>query len=1675
MAAHSSKPRRPRARPTPLPLTAVLSLHQGKRFAEADAGYRRLIEQRPADCDAWHLWGVLAAEEKQFDAAVERIRRALELNPHQPEFLGNLGNVFLEQKEFGQAIDCLHELALLRPDDESLRKRLTFVCEQQLEAGIAHQKSGQLDDAETCYRAVLRGRPENADAWHLLGLIALARNEYEAASEGIERAIALNPTTAAFHNNLGGLRFLQKRYREAIASCEEALRLQPDLDGGSRNLSKALRAQRRYAEAESVCRTRLQLRPDDPDAYNDLGSTLQDAGRHKEAENAYRDALRLRPQYDEVLVALGILLRRLNRRKEALECFEQVSTDPRFSYAVGFAADCRARMCDWSPEYANVIREVTEGVREGKKYTTPFLLINFCDDAALQRSCAEVYAKKFPCSYSAGEFSREQRCRHDRIRLAYVSPDFREHPVTYLLADLIERHDRSRFEVIGVSIGGSSRSPWRKRLMRSFDRFEDVYEVSDEDVVRRLRDLEIDIAVDLAGYTAQSRPLIFASRAAPIQVNYLGFPGTMGAQFMDYIVADRVVIPENQQGGYVEKVACLPGTFQCASLRDIAERTPTRAELGLPETGFVFCCFNNTYKIQPEFFDVWMRLLIQIEGSVLWFRRANESVEDNLRREARARGCDPDRLIFAERLELPEHFARQRQADLFLDTLPYNAHTTASDALWAGLPVLTCTGSAFAGRVGASLLHAVGLPELVTENLADYEALALRLASRPEELIALKRKLQRNLRTEPLFDVERFCRHIEAAYQRMWATWLRGEEPAAFAVEPIAVETPADRRARLSRMPDAAWSRSLNGILDHSRAGRFEEAEAGYQWLLEARPEDPDAWHLWGVLAAQQKQFEAAAERIRRALQLKPHEPEFLGNLGNVHLEQGHVGRAIDCYREAAERRPEDPEIRKRLAAVCERRLDAGIAYQRGGRLAEAESCYLDVLRGQPQRADAWHLLGAIALERDQYVAAEVRINRAIELASGVANYHNSLGIVYQKQGRYDDAIPCYEKALRLDPLLLTAHQALGSIHITQGRSDEAVTVYRRAVQLHPRWAEGHLTLGDLLRKRNEPAEAERAYRDAIEADPNRPEAYYRLGNLFVQGGRPHEAEAAYRKSLERKPAWPQAQYRLGKLLLKEKRPDEAAAHFRKAIELRPDNAEFRMSLGRALDAADRAHDAEVAFRKALELDPNLTDAHYHLGNLLFLGNRLSEALASFRKVTALDVDCPFAAGMVAHCQTSMCDWSGLTGTKQCLIESVHEGKPSITPLPFLALCDDPIAQRRCAEIFVRDRFLTAAANPWSSPRYRHDKIRVAYVSPDYRSHPTAYLIADLIERHDRSRFQVIGVSLGPDRSDPWRERLKQGFDQFIDVSKESDRDAVHTIRDLEIDIAVDLAGYTTFSRTGILAARVAPIQVNYLGFPGTMGADFIDYIVADRFVIPPVEESNYVEKVVCLPDTYQCNSKREMDPPPPHRQAVGLPENGFVFCCFNNTHKIQPEQFAVWMRLLTQAAGSVLWLLKTKQEVEDNLRREAGALGVSPDRLIFAPRLPLGRHLARHRMADLFLDTLPYNAHTTASDALWSGLPVLTCAGRSFASRVAGSLLHAVGSPELVTQNLGDYEALALRLASRPEDLTVLKQKLQRNLCTEPLFDVERFCRHIEAAYQRMWATWQRGEEPAAFAVEQS
>ena len=386
------------------------------------------------------------------------------------------------------------------------------------------------------------------------------------------------------------------------------------------------------------------------------------------------------------------------------------------------------------------------------------------------------------------------------------------------------------------------------------------------------------------------------------------------------------------------------------------------------------------------------------------------------------------------------------------------------------------------------------------------------------------------------------------------------------------------------------------------------------------------------------------------------------------------------------------------------------------------------------------------------------------------------------------------------------------------------------------------------------------------------------------------------------------------------------------------------------------------------------------MGNVLYRRNRQRDALACFDRAVSLAPGHRYVIGQLARSQAKLCQWEDHAGTMRVMREGVQARKTCVSPFVFLGVCDDPREQRLCAEIYTRDLWpqQSKPETLFKRPANARDIVRFAYVSPDFRNHPVSFLMAELIERHDRSRFEVFGVSIGPEARDPWRERLKAGFDHFLEMQGCADQVVADRLRALEIDIAVDLAGHTTHNRAGIFAARSAPIQVNYLGFPGTTGADFLDYILADRFVIPEPDEVHYSEKVVCLPHSFQCSPPREMPRETPERSDLGLPDDGFIFCCFNKTYKIGPAVFDAWMRVLSQVEGSVLWLLKANDSVESNLRREAASRGVDPDRLIFAPHLPLAQYLARYRQADLFLDTVPYNAGTTASDALWAGVPVL-------------------------------------------------------------------------------------------------
>jgi predicted O-linked N-acetylglucosamine transferase (SPINDLY family) len=438
-----------------------------------------------------------------------------------------------------------------------------------------------------------------------------------------------------------------------------------------------------------------------------------------------------------------------------------------------------------------------------------------------------------------------------------------------------------------------------------------------------------------------------------------------------------------------------------------------------------------------------------------------------------------------------------------------------------------------------------------------------------------------------------------------------------------------------------------------------------------------------------------------------------------------------------------------------------------------------------------------------------------------------------------------------------------------------------------------------------------------------------------------------------------------------------------------------------------------------------------------------------------------------------ICDWTTAAEEVAGLVAALDSDARDISPFVLVTRVDDPAIQLRAARNYVRDLACAGLPSLWRGAPYGHKKIRVAYLSSEFRHHATSFLMAELLELHDRERFEITGISWGPDDGTPMRRRVERAFDRVVEVGGISDEEAAQRIHALEIDVAVYLNGFMQGSRPKILAYRPAPIQASFLGYPATMGADFIDYLLVDRFIAPADQQEFFTEKLVHLPDCYQPNDRqRAIADAPASRVDCGLPERGFVFACFNNTYKITPAVLDVWMRLLQAVPDSVLWLLAEHPAAIANLRNAAAARDIVPDRLVFAPSRPLAEHLARHRLADLFLDAFPYTAHTTASDALWAGVPLLTRTGRSFATRVAGSLLHTVGLPELVVESFAEYEAMALRLARTPELLTEFRRRLADVRATTPLFDTDRFRRHLEDAYERMLEILRAGGSPRPFTV---
>jgi len=727
------------------------------------------------------------------------------------------------------------------------------------------------------------------------------------------------------------------------------------------------------------------------------------------------------------------------------------------------------------------------------------------------------------------------------------------------------------------------------------------------------------------------------------------------------------------------------------------------------------------------------------------------------------------------------------------------------------------------------------------------------------------------------------------------------------------------------------------------------------------------------------------------------------------------------------------------------------------------------------EKAKKHFYLGLEHISKENWAEAEMELKTSLEYIPNRISTITNLCATLIRVKKFHEANNLIERGQSLDannPELIFNQ---GLLLAEAKEYEKALVSFDRSIELKPDYAEAWSNRGIALNDLKRYGDALASYVRAIEFKPDYAEAWNNRGAVLVDLNRYEEALSSFDKSIELNSGYVQAWSNRGVALNGLKRHEEALRSHERAIELKSDYAQAWNNLGVVLNDLKRHEEALRSHERAIELKSDFSEAWSNRGNALNDLKRHEEALRSHERAIELKPNSDFLLGDLVHTQMKICDWTNLDQRLRVLEGKILAGDKATRPFAVLGLFDSPKLQKQCAEIYAKDRLRLSCQLGLIIKKPKRSKIRIGYFSMDFREHPVSHLIAELFDVHDRSKFEIYGFSFGINTRDLMRKRLEKSFDNFLDVKHLSDLDIAHLSRQHEIDIAIDLGGHTQDSRPQIFAERVAPIQINYLGYPGTWGGEYMDYFIADKVAITSDNMQHFSEKIIFLPSCFQVNSRfRPIELSNSSKVDHGVPEGNFVFCCFNNIWKLTPEVFKTWVRILKETEDSILWLQNGGRTAQNNLTKEFELAGIRIDRVVFAERLPsLQDHLTRYKLADLFLDTFPYGAHTTASDSLWAGLPILTHAGKSFATRVAASLLNNIGIPELIARTQEEYFSLAVELAKNPEKLAPIRAKFERNRMNIPLFNTRIFAQHIESAYQAAYDRYHLGLPPDHICVD--
>jgi len=804
-------------------------------------------------------------------------------------------------------------------------------------------------------------------------------------------------------------------------------------------------------------------------------------------------------------------------------------------------------------------------------------------------------------------------------------------------------------------------------------------------------------------------------------------------------------------------------------------------------------------------------------------------------------------------------------------------------------------------------------------------------------------------------------------------------------------------------------------------------------------------------------QFQKAIDVIKILNEEYPNVPLLFNISGACYKAIGHLEPAAKMFKQAVVIKPDYAEAHKNL----------GIALKDLGKFDSAVMSFKQSITLEPNHVDTHYNLAVTFKAMNHLESAVKSYEKVVFLKPDFAAAYNNLGNVFKDLGQLDDALKNYKKVIAIKPDLPEPYNNLGNAFKDLNQLDNAVKSYKKAIEIRPTFAEAYNNLGNAFKDLDQLDDAVINYEKAICINQNFAEAYFNLGVVLKQLRQLDDAVIAYKNAISIKPDFAEAHNSLGSCFTVLGQTISAIDCYEKAIRIKPDFDEAHNFLGFNFLSLGKIKEAAKSFESAISINTNYAEAHGNLGNVFKKLKKLDKAMLCYERAYEIKPDMNFILGDMLNNKMNLCDWGDLPNLLDEVKNKIIDGEKVVGPFSLLGLIDDPALQRKASETFVNFYYPKSYTLPKLELYSRHKKIRIGYFSADFKVHPVATLTAELYELHDRSKFEIYAFSFGPDTNDEMNRRIKVGVDHFHDVHLMPHKEIALLARSFEIDIAVDLGGFTAKSRTDVFAMSAAPLQLSYIGFLGTMGADYYDYLIADQIMIPKKNQKYFSEKIIYLP-SFQVNDSKESPPKLTlTRKELGLPEGGFVFCCFNNTYKFTPATFDSWGRILKKVEDSLLIIYANNDSQKVNLSKEIALRGVDPSRLIFGERLSRPEYLARYRVADIFLDTLPYNAGTTASDALRMGLPVLTCKGNSYPGRMASSILNAINLPELITNSPEEYELLAIELATNSEKFNMIKDKLASNLSTAPLYNTQLFTKNIELAYLTMYERYQQELEP--------